>query len=384
MELLKKLYEIHALSGKEKKIRNFIKGYIFENIPGVEITGDKAGNLFITKGQADTYPCIVAHLDQVQRLHSKDFRAIETDDVIFGYSPSNRRQEGLGADDKNGIWVALQCLMKYETLKIAFFVSEEIGCVGSSSADITFFNDCRFVIQPDRRGYSDVITQISWEPLCCEQFLSEIQPGKFGYKPTDGLMTDILALRENGLEISCINLSCGYYEPHTDCEFTVKSDLKKCLEYVQFIIEYCTGVYHHEVQAFSDGHCYGGENIEDMLLEIMTMHPDFTANDAWDVYQTNFPGYEREEFIMMYYDYQEAFGFDAPFPQKPENRVVISPERKQAGNEAEQDSAVMSGTSTSIKRQRNKKSWSYNAFKGNPYGIKRFKQQKSVCPQKRD
>jgi hypothetical protein len=36
--------------------------------------------------------------------------------------------EGLGADDKNGIWIALQCLKKYDTVKVAFFVSEEVGC----------------------------------------------------------------------------------------------------------------------------------------------------------------------------------------------------------------------------------------------------------------
>ncbi len=316
MELLKQLYTIHALSGKEKQIRNFIKGYIFENIPGVKITGDKIGNLYITKGQADTYPCIVAHLDQVQRLHSKDFRAIETEDIIFGYSPSNRCQEGLGADDKNGIWVALQCLIKYEALKIAFFVGEEVGCVGSGAANIEFFRDCRFVIQPDRRGYSDVITQISWESLCSEQFLSDIQPEQFGYNPTDGLMTDIEALRENGLEISCINLSCGYYEPHTDREFTVKSDLKKCLEFVQFIIEYCTEVYTHEAETYPGNYLGDGDDMEKMLFDIMTMHPDFTANDVWNVYQTNFPGFEREEFIMMYHEYMDAFGIEVPKPKK--------------------------------------------------------------------
>lgn len=316
MELLKQLYTIHALSGKEKQIRNFIKGYIFENIPGVKITGDKIGNLYITKGQADTYPCIVAHLDQVQRLHSKDFRAIETEDIIFGYSPSNRCQEGLGADDKNGIWVALQCLMKYEALKIAFFVGEEVGCVGSGAANIEFFRDCRFVIQPDRRGYSDVITQISWESLCSEQFISEIHPEQFGYKPTDGLMTDIEALRENGLEISCINLSCGYYEPHTDREFTVKSDLKNCLEFVQFIIEYCTEVYTHEAETYPGNYLGDGDDMEQMLFDIMTSHPDYTANDAWDVYQTNFPGFEREEFIMVYHEYMDAFGIEAPNPKK--------------------------------------------------------------------
>lgn len=316
MELLKQLYTIHALSGKEKHIRNFIKSYIFENITNVKITGDKIGNLYITKGQAETYPCIVAHLDQVQRLHSKDFCAIETGEIIFGYSPSNRRQEGLGADDKNGIWVALQCLMKYEALKIAFFVGEEVGCVGSGAANIEFFRDCRFVIQPDRRGYSDVITQISWERLCSEQFLSEIHPEQFGYKPTDGLMTDIEALRENGLEISCINLSCGYYEPHTDREFTVKSDLKNCLEFVQFIIEYCTEVYIHEVETYPGNYLGDCDDMEQMLFDIMTSHPDYTANDAWDVYQTNFPGFEREEFIMMYHEYMDTFGIEPPKPKK--------------------------------------------------------------------
>lgn len=330
MELLKKLYEIHALSGKEKHIRNFIKSYIFENITNVKITGDKIGNLYITKGQAETYPCIVAHLDQVQRLHSKDFRAIETEDIIFGYSPSNRRQEGLGADDKNGIWVALQCLMKYEALKIAFFVGEEVGCVGSSAANLNFFSNCRFVIQPDRRGYSDVITQISWESLCSEQFLSEIQPEQFGYKPTDGLMTDIQALRGNGLEISCINLSCGYYEPHTDREFTIKNDLKNCLEYVQFIIEYCTEIYHHEAETLPGNYLGDGDDMEQMLFDIMMTHPDYTANDAWDVYQTNFPGFEREEFIMMYHEYMDAFGIEPPKFQKVcNNRQKTKSKKKQ-------------------------------------------------------
>lgn len=318
MELLKQLYTIHALSGEEYRIRNFIKEYIFENIPDVQMEEDKIGNLYITKGQAESYPCVVAHLDQVQRLHSKDFCAIETDEIIFGYSPSNRRQEGLGADDKNGIWIALQCLMGCEALKIAFFVGEEVGCIGSNAADIGFFSDCRFVIQPDRRGYSDVITEISWSPLCSEQFLSDIQPETFCYHPTNGLMTDVEALRDNGLEISCINLSCGYYEPHTDQEFTIKADLLNCLEFVKFIVVYCTEVYTHEAETYPGG-CCADADTEEMLFDIMTMHSDFTANDAWDVYQTNFPGYKREEFIMMYHEYMDAFGIKAPKPKKQYN-----------------------------------------------------------------
>ena len=41
------------------------------------------------------------------------------------------------------------------------------------------------------------------------------------------MMTDVLELKEKGLKVSCLNLSCGYYEPHTDHEFTVKKDLLK-------------------------------------------------------------------------------------------------------------------------------------------------------------
>lgn len=40
----------------------------------------------------------------------------------------------------------------------------------------------------------------------------------------------------NGLEVSCINLSCGYYEPHTDNEYTVVADLCKCYRFVRHII----------------------------------------------------------------------------------------------------------------------------------------------------
>ncbi len=119
---------------------------------------DRYGNLYAVKGKSETYPCVVSHLDQVQRIRSKDFKAIETRDIIFGYSPSNHQIEGPGCDDKNGIFIALEALKKYECLKAVFFREEEIGCRGSSHAEMEFFKDCRFVIQCDRRGNSDLIT----------------------------------------------------------------------------------------------------------------------------------------------------------------------------------------------------------------------------------
>ena len=200
MQLLKKLYSIYSPSGKEQKMVKFLCSYI-RQLPGnISVSKDKFGNLYVVKGESESYPCLVSHIDQVSHCkHSKDFKTVETREIIFGYSPRNRRFENLGADDKNGIWIALKCLKKYDTLKLAFFVSEEIGCVGSGKAVMDFFNDCRFVIQPDRRGYQDIINEIGWTSLCSPEFLQAAGYKKFGYKETRGMMTDVQELKELSL-----------------------------------------------------------------------------------------------------------------------------------------------------------------------------------------
>ena len=83
MKLLKKLYSIHSKSGKEQKMIKFLLWWIKTNIPGARVELDQnIGNIYVTKGVSDTYPCIVSHIDQVQTIHSRDFQAIETKDIV--------------------------------------------------------------------------------------------------------------------------------------------------------------------------------------------------------------------------------------------------------------------------------------------------------------
>lgn len=281
MELLKSLYEIHSPSGNEKKLKRFIKKWVANNIEGVTTEWDNAGNLYFTRGESDTYPVVVAHLDQVQKKHSKDFKAVITDDIIFGYSPSEKEIQGLGADDKNGLWIALKCLQTFDVIKVAFFVGEEIGCVGSSKCDMNFFADARFVVEPDRRGGNDLITEISCMDIASEAFLNAFDYASFGYKKTSGMMTDVLELTERGVGVACINMSCGYYSPHTDEEFTVISDLLNALDLVEHIITTCTDVYPHEAT-----YSYGG------------------YNSKWSKYYGYGYGYDDDD------DYYGAGGFD--------------------------------------------------------------------------
>ena len=298
MELLKKLYSIHSMSGKEKKMRKFIKRWVSENVPEADCITDTLGNIYITKGvsKRKTYPVVVAHIDQVQNAHSRDFEALEMGGIIVGYSEKSRAQQGLGADDKNGIWVALKCLLRFNIIKVALFVSEEVGCVGSSAADMTFFDDARFVLQCDRRGAHDLITEAGWTDLCSREFVKAISPELYGYKEESGMLTDVLTLKESGLKVSCLNLSCGYYEPHTNYEFTNVDDLLNCFAFVEHIILTCKDVYPHEYsysnyysKYYYDKYDFGfGERYSefeqqyyDVIKELLQTYPTAAFDDVF-------------------------------------------------------------------------------------------------------
>lgn len=260
MKLLRELYAIHSESGSEKKIRKYIRKWIYANVEDVEVVTDNTGNLLVTKGVADDYPCIVAHMDQVQNKHEGDFHSYIMDGKIFGFSASAMKMRGLGADDKNGVWVALKCLAKYPVMKCAFFVGEEIGCVGSEKVNMKFFDDCRWVVQCDRKGGEDLITIAGGTPLCSDEFIMAIGMERFGYHEERGLMTDVMTLKDRGLKVSCVNMSCGYYRPHTDEEYTVFSELENCKAFVEWIVENVRDVYPHEFDGKPNwGSLYGDD-----------------------------------------------------------------------------------------------------------------------------
>lgn len=259
-KLLKKLYSINSPSGKETDMENFVIEYV-SGISGVNFWSDQKGNIYAEKRGSEIgseFPCIVAHLDEV---HTRDFgchySTQRVGGILFGFDLSTDSFVGCGADDKNGIFIALSCLEKYDHIKVAFFVEEEIGCRGSSAADMSFFKDCRFVLQADRRNGSDFISRASFVDLCSAEFIADVNMEKFGYKEATGSMTDVMTLKENGLEVSCCNLSCGYYNPHTENEYTKIYELNNCLDFVQSIIEGCTKVYKHNYDGLGKWDGYG-------------------------------------------------------------------------------------------------------------------------------
>ena len=147
MELLKSLYKINSKSGKEAAIKAFVQGYLAHM--DVDIRADESGNLFITKGVAESYPCVVAHLDEVHDVEER--QVVVEGDMIYATDKAGNRV-GLGADDKNGVWMALRLLEQKPLLKVALFVDEEklngeAGCRGSRACDLSEFDNATCLLQ---------------------------------------------------------------------------------------------------------------------------------------------------------------------------------------------------------------------------------------------
>lgn len=247
MDLLKQLYKVHSPSHHEEPMQKFILAWLKKNQPTVKVSLDKAGNIYVTKGDAETFPCVVAHMDEVHDKRPAHFKVVVyKDNYILGGDSELLRPCGIGADDKNGIWVALKLLSKFESMKAAFFVGEEVGCTGSNRCDMKFFDDCRFVLQADRKGGSDFIEKANGVELCGQAFKSALKLSQFGYKATDGLLTDVMTLKNRGLKVACANVSCGYYNPHTVDEYTSFYELENCLAFFEHAFTEITTVQPHK------------------------------------------------------------------------------------------------------------------------------------------
>jgi len=212
---------------------------------------DSRGNLYVVKGEGlkvkdnelKGYPTLACHLDQVQELHSEDFEVRQEGDRLYGWSEKNQQREGLGADDKNGIFVCLRCLEECPRLKVFMAVGEEKGCIGSNRADMSFFSDSLYVLEPDCKGGEEIHTVLRDIPCASPDFeqallADNVQSSKFNvqYSITDGKTSDIFALTLNDIGVSCANIPAGYHNPHKDDEYTLLSELEHTLAFIRHFI----------------------------------------------------------------------------------------------------------------------------------------------------
>ena len=260
MDLLKQLYAIHSPSYYEWQMIQFVRSWIAGHVLEAEVRMDEWGNLYIKKdlngndndnlnGNEKGFPTLVCHLDQVQDVHSEDFCVKEENGTLYGWSEANQQREGLGADDKNGIWICLRCLEECPRLKVFMAVGEEKGCIGSNRVDMSFFPDSLYVLEPDCKGGEEIHTNLKGIPCASPEFeqtllqfiihnssSSEATESITKFIISPGKGSDIFALTLSGIGVSCANIPCGYHLPHKDDEYTVIAELEHSLAYIRHFI----------------------------------------------------------------------------------------------------------------------------------------------------
>ncbi|MGP3562451.1 M20/M25/M40 family metallo-hydrolase [Geobacillus sp. BK01] len=213
------LLAINGPSGRERSIRAHLQRMLRKKTD--ELTVDPYGNLLaiVRRGDGPTI-LLSAHLDTV--------RPFPLQRTIVHKGTTWRASSGiLGADDRAGIAVILElldsvpCSRFSGTLKIAFTVEEEIGCLGSRHLDPDFLRDVDAAIVVDRRGTRDIVTSNGGTPFCPDEYGRLFEQagalaGMPDWRTTAGGVSDAKVFASFG--IPSVNLSVGYENEHTEDE----------------------------------------------------------------------------------------------------------------------------------------------------------------------
>lgn len=221
------ILEIRNFTGDETSLADFCETKL-SNL-GCKVWKDETGNLYACKGSGP-WPMFTAHLDSVFVCKETFLWMDETGWI--GGSNSFGTQRGIGADDKCGVFVCLEMAAALDCVKIALFVSEEVGCIGSSKADRSFYDDVCYCIGVDGPETGIVSHK------CSGTVMFDID-GEFWEKCSPALkrnfgslalqhhtLTDVKNIREASV-FPCVNISAGFYNWHSSGELTTVDAVRK-------------------------------------------------------------------------------------------------------------------------------------------------------------
>ena len=252
IDKFKELLSVPSKTYQEEDMVEYICNEL-DSIEGVTYYRDDMMNVYATKGvleEDEFYPMFIAHTDTV---HSKIDKIVVKEerlkrpntfgktfddklvDVLKAYDEGGN-PTGIGGDDKCGIFICLELLKQLDKVKIGLFVSEETGCHGSSKCDESFLTDVGYITQYDAPG-NHLITEIcsgvrlfDRDSEFFEKSISVIESA-FGNEMLiqSHPYTDVSQLKKK-IDVSCINMSCGYYNMHTKEEFISLEDVERAIE----------------------------------------------------------------------------------------------------------------------------------------------------------
>ena len=164
---------------------------------------------------------LVAHLDTVYKVPVRDLYYDKEQGVIW--SP-----EGLGADDRAGIFAIIKILQSGLRPSIILTTDEEKGGLGAIALgkDPCPIKGLKYLIELDRQGENDCVFYNCY----CPEFVNYVE--SFGFEKEQGSFSDISFLMPKW-NVCGVNLSVGYIEEHSYSEHLFVECLLETIEKVQ-------------------------------------------------------------------------------------------------------------------------------------------------------
>lgn len=169
---------------------------------------------------------LLAHLDTVHKAPPTEF--FHDKERGYLWTP-----EGLGADDRAGVFGILMLLKAGYRPSILFLTQEERGGIGAEKLIKEWpapASEINFLIELDRRGEDDAVYYDCGNEEF-EKFISS-----FGFNTEWGSFSDISVIAPVW-DRAAVNLSIGYFDEHTLCERLNYRYMFKTIDRVKQILE---------------------------------------------------------------------------------------------------------------------------------------------------
>lgn len=209
-----------------KKSQKDLKGYLYNTLKKRGYNPVKEDGFVFAEG-TNVPVLLTAHLDTVHKEKVKD--------VWYG-SDTITSPQGIGGDDRCGIFIIMKILEKTELRPtILFCEDEEIGGIGSDKFTKTRYINklkaLKMLIELDRCGSNDAVFYECDNPDFTD-WITETSR----YREDWGSFSDICNLSP-ACGVASVNLSCGYYKAHTTKEFVKVTEMYDTMNTVIKIME---------------------------------------------------------------------------------------------------------------------------------------------------
>lgn len=232
-----------------------VKEYMMQYLTSKNYTPISEDGFLYAKG--DLPVLLVAHMDTV---HTKVCEEIIT---LNGKISS---PQGIGGDDRCGIYIIAN-LVKDLHCSVLLCEDEEIGMIGAKKFTKTEYIDkldVNYMIEFDRKGTEDAVFY-----SCANKEFQDFVIKETGNKKAWGTFSDISTLMPaSGL---CgVNLSCGYFNPHTLNEYVDYNTMLETIYVAQHLIKAeCKKPFEYETYS-SNGYDYYDDWAADYYKSVKT------------------------------------------------------------------------------------------------------------------